>query len=198
MLKQVSVVTGLIIVCASIQISSTILAPQATPAPAGQTPAKATSTPASLAGTWRSEEQRTPLATAFDQSVWGAGAVAVRTVELTVQKTGEARLLVTKKVVDGKGKTVAASTSVEEAQITIGESRETVGGRMEHAVKVARAERRYPDDPGSKWPLDGLGVKVVAFADPGMIEVRFDTPEGTGSFWETLRRAGAAAKGTSK
>ena len=175
-----------------------LVAGQAAPAGSagkGQTTA-APATPASLAGTWRSNEERTPLTSTFDVSVWGPNANAVRTVELVVQKTGEARLTVTRKVIDAKGRTVMASSSVEEAQITIGEGKETIGGRVEHAVKVASAERRYPDDPKSKWPLDGLGVKVVSFADPGMLEVRVDTPEGTGSFWEMLRRGGAAAKGS--
>ena len=55
------------------------------------------------------------------------------------------------------------------------------------------AERRYPDDPSYKWPLDGLKVQLVTFADGdgNSIEVRFDTPEGKGSFWETVTRAGS-------
>jgi hypothetical protein len=54
---------------------------------------------------------------------------------------------------------------------------------------VKAAERRYPDDPDSRWPLDGVRVIVATFADdPRALEIRFDTPEGRGSFWETVRR----------
>jgi hypothetical protein len=57
-----------------------------------------------------------------------------------------------------------------------------------------KAERRYPDFAGSVWTLDGLKVKlsVANGASPQSLEIRFDTPEGDGSFWETLRRAAAA------
>jgi hypothetical protein len=57
------------------------------------------------------------------------------------------------------------------------------------AVTVKDAERRYPDDQGATWNLEGLRVEVATFNDkPGEIEVRVDFPEGRGSFWETLRR----------
>jgi hypothetical protein len=62
--------------------------------------------------------------------------------------------------------------------------------RSDLAVTVTHAERRYPDDPSGTWPLDGLRVTVSTFADdPARIEVRVDTPEGPGSFWETLHHA---------
>ena len=50
----------------------------------------------------------------------------------------------------------------------------TIDVRSDLAVTVTRAERRYPDDPKGTWGIDGL---------------RVDTPEESGSFWETLRRA---------
>jgi hypothetical protein len=54
---------------------------------------------------------------------------------------------------------------------------------------VVRAERRFPDDPKDIWTIDGLRVRVVSFADnDSTIEVRFDTPEGRGSFWQMLTR----------
>jgi hypothetical protein len=62
--------------------------------------------------------------------------------------------------------------------------------RSDVAVTVKHAERRYPNDPAGTWTLQGLRVTVSTFADdPSRIEVRVDTPEGRGSFWETLRRA---------
>jgi hypothetical protein len=61
--------------------------------------------------------------------------------------------------------------------------------RSDLVVTVKTAERRYPDDPAGTWPLDGLRVAVSTFSnDPSRINVRVDTPEGRGSFWETLRR----------
>ena len=148
-----------------------------------------------LAGTWASAPDQLRLTGDFEKSVWGPDATSVRTVSMTIKPNGEGTLTVTRRVVDGKGRTVTASTSIEEARITIGGSRETFAGRIEHDVKVVSAERRYPDDPNYKWPLDGLKVQVVTFADGdgNTVEIRFDTPEGKGSFWETLRRRGPAA-----
>jgi hypothetical protein len=130
------------------------------------------------------------LTTDFDRSVWGAGATSVRTVALVVQSSGTARLTVTRKVNDAKGRTVTGSQSVEEAELVVGAPRERTADRVEYEVKVTKAERRYPGDAAARWPLERLGVKLFALG-PGTIEVRFDTPEGTGSFWETLRRGAA-------
>ena len=59
--------------------------------------------------------------------------------------------------------------------------------RSDLAVSVKQAERRYPDDPAFTWPIEGLRVGVSTFPDdPGKLEIRVDTPEGRGSFWETL------------
>jgi hypothetical protein len=149
-----------------------------------------------LAGTWRSAEERIPLNSPFDVSVWGKGAMSVRAVQLTAKASGEATVTVTRKVIDARGRTVPGSTAIEHASIIIGESRAGLASRREYETKVSKAERRYPDMPGANWPLDGLKVKlaVVDGANPQTLEIRFDTPEGDGSFWETLRRAAAAAK----
>lgn len=142
-----------------------------------------------LAGTWRSAPEEISLTTDFDESVWGKNARSVRTVEMSVRPTGEATLTVTRKVVDASGRTVEGSTSIEEAQMVLGSARPTIADRSELQVDVTSAERRYPDDPESRWPLDGLRVGVTAFGDdPGMLEIRVDTPEGRGSFWEKVRR----------
>jgi hypothetical protein len=156
---------------------------------AGGAAAQGTVSPA-LVGSWQAQPERTPLATDFDVSVWGKGASAVRDVTLTVASSGEATLTVTRKVVDAKDRVKPASTSVEEAQLMLEGSQESTGPRIEHGVKVVRAERRFPDDPKDVWTIDGLRVRVVSFADTsGTIEIRFDTPEGRGSFWQTLTRA---------
>ncbi len=149
----------------------------------------------SLVGNWKSAPDEIKLTSDFDKSVWGAGATSVRTVDLVVRSSGEATLRVTKKVVDARGRTVPASTSVEEAQLKIGEPKHGVATRIEHDVQVVSAVRRFPDDPDYRWSLDGLRVKVVTFedGDDNTIEIRYDTPEGRGSFWETLRRDRASA-----
>lgn len=146
-------------------------------------------TPA-LVGTWKSTPDELPLTSAFDESVWGSNAKSVRTVELALRPAGEGTLTVTRKVVDARGRTVPASTSIEEARIVVGGARRTISTRVEHDVKVVNAARIYPDDPGLKWDLAGLRVEIVTFedGDGNTLEVRFDTPEGRGSFWDTLRR----------
>jgi hypothetical protein len=142
-----------------------------------------------LVGSWKAEPEKTPLASEFDVSVWGPGASAVRDVALTVSPSGEGTLTVTRKVVDGRGRVKPASTSVEEVRLTLQGPQESTGPRIEHGVKVARAERRFPDDPKDISPIDGLRVRVVSFADNDRtIEIRFDTAEGRGSFWQTLTR----------
>jgi hypothetical protein len=151
-----------------------------------------------LSGTWRSAPEELPLATEFDESVWGKNATSVRTVDMAVRPDGEATLTITRKVVDARGRTVNGSLSVEEARVQVGgvaEGTPPVPERVNLAVTVVAAERRYPDDPESRWPIDGLRVGVTRFTDdPNVIEVRVDTPEGRGSFWETLRRSSARTR----
>jgi hypothetical protein len=144
-----------------------------------------------LTGTWRSAPEELPLTSSFDESVWGKNARSVRTVELAVKPNGDATLIVTRKVLDGRGREVRPATSIEYAELSIGKVQHSTDVRSELAVTVTRAERRYPDDPAGTWALDGLRATVATFADdPSRIEVRVDTPEGRGSFWETLRRSG--------
>lgn len=152
--------------------------------------------PAQLAGTWVSAPYELPLRTDFDRSVWGPDATSVRQTQLVLTPSGTGTLTVNRKVTDGAGQTVKASTSVEEATLTVGAPTDTAHGRTNHAVTVVSAERRYPDDPDYRWPLDGLRVRVTALERDGApaIEVRFDTPEGRGSFWEILKRESAARR----
>jgi hypothetical protein len=166
--------------------------PSSAAAPGSEdTTAERRAAPRHLVGTWRSATDRMRLATAFDVSVWGQDASSVRDVELNVPATGPATLTVRRKVVDAKGRTVAGSASVEQARIVIGDAQPGQASRLEHEVTVVSAERRYPETPESSWDLEGLEVRLTTFADDeGTVEVRFDTPEGRGSFWETLRKAG--------
>jgi hypothetical protein len=152
-------------------------------------------TAAALVGTWRSAQERVPLNSPFDISVWGKGANSVRAVDMTIKGSGEGTVTVTRKVTDARNRTVPGSTAIERAEVVVGESREGLAGQREYELKVVKAERRYPDFAGSVWALDGLKVKlsVAGGASPQSLEIRFDTPEGDGSFWDTLRRAAAAA-----
>jgi len=162
----------------------------------GPRPRETSTMTPTLAGTWTSSPDQMKLTTDFDKSVWGPGASSVRTVSLTIRPSGEGTLQVTRKVVDARGRTVPASTSIEEARIVIGAPQPPAATRIEHTVTVVGAERRYPDDPESRLSLDGLRVKVVTFEGDGKtIEIRFDTPEGAGSFWETLRRGAGSSTG---
>ena len=168
-------------------ITATAVLLLSAPVATGQTPGQA---PARLVGTWMSAPDTLTLTSDFDRSVWGPEASSVRVVSLMVSPTGTGTLMVTKKVVDARGQTVPASTWIEEAQIAIGAPQDGPSTRVEYATTVASAVRRYPDDPEYRWPLDGLRVKVVTFTDgdPNTMEIRYETPEGTGSFWETLRK----------
>lgn len=152
--------------------------------------------PAQFAGTWVSAPYELPLRTDFDRSVWGPDATSVRQVQLVLASSGAGTLTVNRKVTDGTGATVKASTSIEEATITVGGPTDTAHGRTSHAVTVVSAERRYPDDPAYRWPLDGLKVTVTALERDGApaLEVRFDTPEGRGSFWEILKKEPGARR----
>jgi hypothetical protein len=147
--------------------------------------------PAHLTGTWTSAPDRIALTTPFDESVWGKNATSVRTVDLNVLASGQATLTVVRKVLNARGVAVAGSTSIEEAKLTIGAPRDPVASRVEYETTVTRAERRYPDMPDSTWNLDGLRVTVSTLQgeESNSVEIRFDTPEGRGSFWETLHRA---------
>ena len=190
----VMTVAAVLMLCAHGYATAQTPAPSAgSNAPPGTGPSAATTAfSPQLAGTWAAAPDELKLTSDFDRSVWGPDATSVRTVDLTIQPSGEGTLTVTRKVLDASGSTVAASTSIEEARFAIGGAQPGPAGRVEHEVTVVNAERRYPDDPDSKWPLDGLKVQVVTFSegDGDTLEVRFDTPEGRGSFWETLRRGG--------
>lgn len=155
---------------------------------------QAATTPRPLTGTWRSAPDEMKLTSDFDKSVWGANATSVRTVELVVRSNTDATLRVVKRVLDAKGRALPASTWIEESQLRIGAATPGVADRLEHEVTVSSAVRLFPDDKNYRFTIDGLRVKLVTFTarDGNTLEVRYDTPEGRGSFWETLTRARTA------
>jgi hypothetical protein len=138
---------------------------------------------------WQSAPDETPLSSAFDESVWGKNAVAIRTVHMTVGPTGDATLTVSRKVINRRKHTVHGSSSLEHVQLSLGPVQRSTDVRSDLAVSVKQGERRYPGNPAFTWPIEGLRVGVSTFPDdPGKLEIRVDTPEGRGSFWETLHR----------
>lgn len=193
MRKQLITATAVLLLSAAGAFAQTPR--QLPPADDEQSAPKISTFSPALVGTWKSTPDQMKLTSDFDKSVWGADASSFRSVELDVQPGGEATLRVTKKVVDAKGQTVPASTWIEEARLQLGDARDGIATRVEHDTKVLSAVRLFPDDPDYRWTLDGLRVLVVTFADGDgrTLEIRYDTPEGRGSFWETLRREGGAA-----
>jgi hypothetical protein len=151
--------------------------------------------PSGLAGAWRARPEEITLSGDFDRQVWGPNAKSVRTVELTLQSSGAGTVRVTRRVVNAGGATIRGSVSIEEAEFTLAGPGETVGTRVPFETKITKAERRYPDTPNDRWPVDGFQLKLVPFeGDTTRLEMRWDTPEGPGSFWETLVRAAAPAR----
>jgi len=143
----------------------------------------------SLAGTWKAKTERLPLSGDFNEKVWGKNAVSVRDVTLVVKPNATATLTIARKVLDGRGRVAPGTPSVEEASITIGEAKPGFATRLDHDVKVVKAERRYPDDPDDRWPLENLVVHVVSFSDSSnTLEVRFEPADWQGSFSEILSR----------
>jgi hypothetical protein len=149
----------------------------------------------SLVGTWKARTERLPLTGDFNEKVWGKNAASVRDVTLAVKPDGAATLTISRKVVDARGRAVPGSPSIEQADVTIGDARPGFATRLDHDVHVVKAERRYPDDAGDRWPLENLKVNVVSFSDShDTVEVRFEPADGQGSFSETLTRAPATAR----
>ena len=168
----------------------------ATPAFRGQTDDGLSTTnrtvfPASLAGRWQSAPFELSLTSDLHVSVYGSGARSVRSVSMTLEPSGDGVFRVTNAVRDRRGRLVAATQEIQEVTFSVGELVEEPGRQPHFATRVVKAERRFADEPASASPRDGVKLAIYALDTPGAIEVRFDTPEGTGSFWETLRRTRA-------
>lgn len=173
--------------------------PPAAPSPheghAAAVPASPPVFPSSLAGSWRSRPDEVTLSGDFDREVWGPNARSIRIVELTLQPSGSGTVKVSRRVVNARGVSIAGSAAIEEAQFTLAGPGETFGTRVPFETTITKAERRYPDMPKDVWPVEGFQLKLVPFdGDTSRLEMRWDTPEGDGSFWETLIRAAAPAR----
>ena len=151
--------------------------------------------PASLAGRWTSAPLELALTSEFHRSVYGAGASSVRSVTMTIQPSGEGVFTVTSRVRDRGGRVVPGTQEIEEVRFSVGDLVEQPGRQPHYSSRIIKAERRFADDPSSAFARDGVKLALyVPDGKPGTIEVRFDTPDGTGSFWETVRRTAAAAR----
>lgn len=144
-----------------------------------------------LAGRWTAPPFETALSSDFHRSVYGPGARSVRRLELTIRPSGDGTFTVTNSVLDRRGKTVPGTRQIEELTFTIGGLTREPGYQPRYSCLIVKAERRYPDDPASTFPLDGAKLELLLpEGKTGALDIRFDTPEGRGSFWETLRPAG--------
>ena len=146
--------------------------------------------PGWLAGRWAAPAFEIALSSDFHRSVYGPNARSVRRVTLTIHPSGDGTFTVTNSVRDRSGKTVPGTRQIDEVTFTVGDLKREPGFQPRYPTHVVKAERRYPDDPQSTFPLDGAKLELfVPEGKAGALEVRFDTPEGRGSFWETLRPA---------
>ena len=159
-------------------------------------PTTAAAFPSWLAGRWAAPPTEVTLSDDFHRSVYGPDARSVRRVTMTILPTGEGTFTVISNVRDRSGKTVPGTREIDEVTFTIADVKRAPGSQPRYTSHIVKAERRYPDDPSSTFPLDGAKLELfVPEAKTGTFDVRFETPEGRGSFWETLRPAVRVAAG---
>ena len=145
-----------------------------------------------LTGHWQSSSLELALTSDFHKSVYGSGAKSVRSVTLNIKPSGEGVFQVTNSVRDRQGHVVAGTREIEDVTFSVGDLVQEPGRPPHYTTHVTHAERRFTDDPQSAFAHDGVMLAIYRKDDKaGEIEVRFDTPEGTGSFWETMHRAAA-------
>jgi hypothetical protein len=152
--------------------------------------------PASLAGVWRSRPDELVLTSDLHRDVYGPNARSVRVVEMTIRPSGDGVLTGRRSVRNAAGRVVPGTRQLEEVRFAVGDREpSSPGGPTRYATRITHADRRYPDEGGTPpFELDGVKVFVSVPDGPaGSVEVRFEPPEGTGSFWETLRRVSRAA-----
>lgn len=145
-----------------------------------------------LAGVWKAQEMRVPASSELDQQVWGKHAYKVRNIQLALEAGGTGTLRVESAVVDASGKPKKFSRSVVEARLQVNEPKPG-NDRVQPEVTVVSAEERFPDDPKDSHTITGLRLRLdqMTLGSP-QLNIFYETPEGNGSFGETLRRQGGA------
>jgi hypothetical protein len=142
-------------------------------------------------GVWKAPEYKVAASTELDVQVWGKGASKVRNVQLAIEPDGDGLLRLHQSVVDARGRVRPYSASVIEARLQIEAPAATDSTRIEPVVKVLSAEERYLDGTNERRTIEGLKVSVsMPSADSRILNFRYDTAEGNGSFGESLARQG--------
>jgi hypothetical protein len=142
-----------------------------------------------LVGEWVAPEERIERSTALDVSVFGPHAFDVKNVMLTIRPSGEGVLRVSHVVVGRGGRKYVPS--IIEATLRIAAPPAETAHRIQPAVTVVHAERKYMDGTGDQWVLEGSRVTVMMIDPPGgELNVRLDTSDGRDSFGTTLKRRG--------
>ena len=171
----------------AVVVLSVVLAGQA-----AERPAAANDLVSDLAGVWTAPAYSVKLSGDLHRTVWGEGASEVRTVELAITPSGDATVKVATSVVGPKGEAKQYSASVTEARLRIEPplESEAPSDRVRFRVTVLGAEQWYLDDEKDRRAVEGLEIPLSVSRDhPALLQFRFDTPRGRGSFGETLRRA---------
>jgi hypothetical protein len=150
-----------------------------------------------LSGTWRAPEERTPKNTPLDEQVFGAGAMDVRTITLTITPAGDGDLQVRRSVVGKTGKVFAPS--VTEVKMHIGDPITLELGHLHPMTTVTSAEERYLDGDRERWQRDGSTVSLsIVDLTSKELNIQFDTPDGRGAFGATLTRSSSGTGSQSR
>lgn len=147
--------------------------------------------PPSFVGLWRAPADRVPLS---EDTVWGPRATAVRLAEMRIRGDGTGTITITRRVVNGAGRTLPGSRIIETAAFSIGSIEQPAGLRPRHATTIARSERHFPDPPVVRTPIDDLTLNIFPPTAEAQdtIEIRFETFDGESTFSDTLRRVRAS------
>lgn len=148
--------------------------------------------PAAWVGTWTAPQYKVARTADLDVAVWGRNVFATRDVDLSVEPDGDATLKVVESIVDQRGRRKPFATSITEARLQI-RAEDAASAAPRPLVLVTSADMRYADDPADRYDRKTLVVKLSLV--PGRTDamnLRFDTPEGRGSFGDTLTRSGSS------
>lgn len=154
--------------------------------------------PPGFVGRWRATPFETPLDTDYDREIYGPRAVAVRTTDLTIARSGEATLVVTRYVRNAAGATVPGTRSIDTVTFKVVPAASLAGEdtNAHYVGSIGRADRTYPGQAVARTRLREVRVELVAADDRGRaLELTFDSADagvdGGAAVTETLTRAAA-------